>query len=940
MYPDQLKQLWFYHINVNGLRNKVHEIQRICETHTVDVLLITETRLSAYVSDSLLSIDGYDLLRKDRGCGFGGGLLVYFRQGLSIVQNTSNIRLLNCEYINVVLRLSHRKQADLFLIYRPPNLSTNEFLESLDSTLSAIDPQKPFLLFGDFNIDLTTNAHNQHLRSQYLNLLRSYNLRQLIDKPTRITSTTETIIDHIVVNNQVVNYKATTVDNACSDHQIVQLLWYTSIDVEKQNHSSFQYRSMKNFNQSNFQDDLNAVNWECLERMVNPDDQVNYFEMEFLRVWNAHAPLKTCRLKNKIKDKPWITFEIKAAMKTRDELYKKFKSQKSEENWCAFKNERNRTNNLVNRNRYNFFRDKFCSHRSEPKKMWKSVKTLIGRKESSKMVPDSEVICGFFERAPTEAQQSIGRTNQTFQSFLGPNFDTSDSILSFSQEEVFSALKSLNMSKACGRDEISNYMIKLAGRALVKPLWLIFNNCVNNCYFPCAWRIAKVIPVYKKKGNANEPQNYRPISLLPCVSKVLERLISSNLVEYLNYNSILAESQHGFRPKRSTITATTQLVESLLLNMNSKKITPLLLLDLSKAFDTIDHEILLFKLKHYGISLNVLKILESYLKNRSFYVVSNQKESSIRPSSIGVPQGSVLGPLLFIIYVNDFHNSLDRSTLHQYADDSAISFSHSAFNVCKDQLLSDLSNVSSWFKANKMKLNVEKTQFIIFGTRSQLNNLKNESLLFQNKVITQSTHVNYLGVHLDNNLSYGKHISLLRSKISRLLGMMSNVRYLVPLKLRKQLYQALILPHITYGLTIWSATTAYNVSSMEKTLNRIGRHLLRRKIDEISTENIYSELQWMPFQKLTRYHVILTGYKLMNGLIDMKINLPPLNQHFHQHYTRNNRDFRGARANNKYGDKLISNRIGAEWNALPNALKRVNSLFHFKKQLSTFLLSA
>lgn len=303
------------------------------------------------------------------------------------------------------------------------------------------------------------------------------------------------------------------------------------------------------------------------------------------------------------------------------------------------------------------------------------------------------------------------------------------------------------------------------------PLATLFNNCLRYEYIPRDWKLAKVVPVFKK-GDRGNPENYRPISLLPTISKLYEKFLSYQMNNYLESNNVLSNRQHGFRRNRSTETAVLSLTEKITSSLERQNYTTAFFLDLSKAFDTVDHDILLRKLLHYGIVGKSYKILKDYLSYRRFFVCINDQTSSMKNINVGVPQGSVLGPLLFIIYMNDFHNSLGATECLKYADDTVVFCSGTHLNECKLTLSNELVTASRWFSTNMLKLNNAKSEFIIFGTNNKLRALSpdDKQINTQSTTFTARTNVNYLGVTLDNQLNYGEHINRLCTKVDQILG--------------------------------------------------------------------------------------------------------------------------------------------------------------------------
>ena len=637
---SKARGLRFTHLNINGLRNKTHEVEEMLNYRNSDILFISESRLTDDISNNQINIDGYNLLRKDRLNRLGGGLVIYHKSELK-VNEYFDMKLEECDYISMKINLSKRKSANLLHIYRPPNCHIQSFLNSLDTVLGALETShEPLFIIGDMNIDLLSPTASMQ---EYLKVLRSYSLHQAINQPTRITLTTSTLLDHMIINNLVGDYSVYVLTNSCSDHRGTEILWNAHIEINNQQHEYITYRCMKNYKQDEFQNDLSTTNWGPLHELNNIDEQLEYIEHKLRQAWDKHAPLKTIRVRKKASRKPWITKQIKKEMAKRDKIYKEFTESKSPDSWKAYKAARNHVSSLVRKNRYAYLSDKFKSD-GDCKAIWKSVNNVLGRSKSSTVEPDPGALCNYFADVPHQTLLTIQNTDVSFHSFLGPAYNrNNEQLLHWSEADTLGLFRELNNSKAVGPDGFSNYILKQAGSSIVRPLTILFNSCLHNRKIPHKWKIASVLPIYKNKGLKQDTKNYRPISLLSPISKMYEKIISKAMLVHIESNSILSNTQHGFRPKASTTTATLTLIEDITRNMNAKQLTPLLLLDLSKAFDTVQHDIILSKLNHYGFSSQICDIIQDYLSQRSFFVTANDKETHSREATVGVPQGSVLG---------------------------------------------------------------------------------------------------------------------------------------------------------------------------------------------------------------------------------------------------------------------------------------------------------
>ena len=321
----------------------------------------------------------------------------------------------------------------------------------------------------------------------------------------------------------------------------------------------------------------------------------------------------------------------------------------------------------------------------------------------------------FFVNIGPKLASNIQNTGKNYYDYLKGVNPSSMYLKPIVEMDIITIIDKINSNKGAGNDNIGNFIIKRVANEIAKFLTMLFNLSITTGIVPEKLKIAKVIPIYKK-DDAEKFSNYRPVSLLPCFSKILERLVFNRCVEYIDAHEILNDKQFGFRPNHSTYMAIMQLVDMITSAVERNETTIGIFLDLSKAFDTIDHKILLHKLEHYGFRGVVLEWFKNYLTNRKQYVSYNSCESEQKDITCGVPQGSILGPLLFILYVNNITNTSNVLEFILFADDTTILYSHPKIDNQINCINEELKEVSNWFKANKLSVDASKTNYMILGT--------------------------------------------------------------------------------------------------------------------------------------------------------------------------------------------------------------------------------
>ena len=380
----------------------------------------------------------------------------------------------------------------------------------------------------------------------------------------------------------------------------------------------------------------------------------------------------------------------------------------------------------------------------------------------------SETFNNFFSEIGGKLAKNFpNENNSDFKKYLGNSVNHSMYLFNTSEAEILDIIKSLKNTNSTGYDDFSTKFVKLSAPLIAKDLAKIFNLAINTGTYPDNLKIAKVIPIFKK-GDQTSVNNYRPISILSPINKIFEKILYSRLIEYIDKSNILYKYQFGFRKNHSTEHALIELVDQIRSNIGGNEMTCGIFIDLSKAFDTVNHQILIDKLEHYGIRGKALEIFKSYLSNRKQYVQLEKSKSQLRPITCGVPQGSVLGPLFFILFINDLYKCCPEGKVRLFADDTTIFFHKNNINdiITTGKLI--MIQLTNWLRANKLTLNADKSTFTIFKSHKKIIPNMPETIEFLNQSIKRTSHNKFLGVILDEHLSWSNHITELSNKLKRL----------------------------------------------------------------------------------------------------------------------------------------------------------------------------
>ena len=681
----------------------------------------------------------------------------------------------------------------------------------------------------------------------------------------------------------------------------------------------------------------------------DPNASLQIWYQIFDEVLNKHAPVVRKRVKNDFQP-AWYNNEILHARQMRD----KYKKQGL---WAEYKYWRNRTTYLIDDSKRKYYSDIVKDSR-DPKVLWKCIHSLNPSKpvkpcelvtENNDKVTDPKVVANTFNEFFTSCVQNL-RSNNDYPSpeyniltdFVKKRLPQNKEFIipPVRLDELLHDILKLDANKSTGTDNISPRILKISAPFISSSLTYIFNRIIDSGTFPTLLKNAKVLPAYKA-GDKCFPTNYRPISVLPTVSKLIEKHVARHMYEYLSDFNLLHPAQSGFRPFHSCQTALVNLTDKWLQEMNNGNLNVAIFLDLRKAFDVVDHHIMCKKLKIYGFHENVITFFSSYLNERTQQVQIGSIHSDKMNIKYGVPQGSILGPLLFILYINDLPLCIKNCKTDMYADDSTIHISGKMLDDVQTKAQSDLVMVEKWCNNNGMFINCEKTKCMLIGTRQKLSSIGSEiHLKIHDTLLQCSSSEKLLGVKIDPLLSWTSQIDQVCSKISSRLFLLTKIKKFLNLDARKLYYSGYILPLIDYCCVIWGNCNAGDLNRILKLQKRAARIIL--DTDPLSPSlPLFKKLGWMTVYDRIKYHKSLLVYKSLKKetpsyLIDKFSYISDRNPYSLRDAA--NGDLVVPKPKTELYKKSFAYSGSVIWNKLPNLIRNSSSVKSFKDNMMKNIL--
>ena len=917
-------------INCRSLKNKIPELETFTSLTEPDIVIGTESWLTPDIKNSEVFPSGFSIFRRDRQFNekkSGGGVFIMTRK--PFVCSEIDIKT-DCEMLAVNLELVGQQNVKIVAFYRPP-WSDDKYMEDFADALKNVDHKHKgnIWLGGDFNLpnidweneNLLTGNTNPKLSNMLIDTANDLFLTQTVTSPTRMNNT----LDLFFTTNPTLINKTSTAPPLShdADHDIVLVDLDTRAAIPKQtNTSRFIYSKADWIGMETELSSYVLIDGSVQERW-------DHFEGAIIAAMKKNIPYKPTASP---RHKPWVTRELKTLLHMRNRKYKKSRNSKSPTAEIAYKKLKSKCQKLL-RKCHNNYRESIFDTENAGSKFWSYVKqkrtdscSVAPLRENGVLVSDSagkanilnKQYCSVFNPDNRGSEPSKGDSSTPNM----PKIEVTD-------DGVKKLLQSLSLNKAAGPDQISPMVLKNLADVLSKHLSIIFQQSIDTGTVPSQWKTALVTPIFKK-GDKHKPANYRPVSLTAVCSKLCEHIIAKSVLNHLDHHNLLSDCQHGFRRNRSCESQLVLFIDELTCAMTEGKQVDAIIMDFSKAFDVVPHGSLLVKLAYYGIRGSTLGWIDSFLNGRTQRVIVDGVQSQLAPVTSGVPQGSVLGPILFLTYINDMPECI-TSQARLFADDTIVYRTIEDNKDC-ETLQSDLQSLEAWEAKWGMCFNPSKCETIHITRKKHP--LVTPYIL-KAEELRSTKNSSYLGVSIAPDLSWNNQVAKVAAKGNRALGFIKRNIKSSSREIKTKAYNSLVRPTLEYASSVWAPGYTTLSDTIEKVQRRAARFVCNKHSRQESVTAMLAELGWDTLEERRNKSRVTMLFKIIHAQVAIpSAKLIPTTKS-----TRGNpMKFRKISTRTNYHKFSFFPTAITLWNSLTPHISQITDLDDFKSEVSAMRL--
>ena len=984
------------------LVSKKHEIENLVSGLHPHVLGISEANLmknqdyddvqiSDYVLHKCPTIDNPEL-KYSR-------IVVYTHKSL-VCKPRPDLMNENCSAIWLQVGLPNQKQIIIGQFYREWQLlgqqdrssnsvqaQLNRWVLFLSQWENALNSGLEVLVLGDMNINhldwylpigqqSSQTTRLRPLIDELFSRIFPHSVSQCVTVATRFMQGQQpTGLDHLYTNRPDKLSAVQTQFCGGSDHKMISATRYSK--AFKKSARYIQKRCYGDFDMNGFLDEVAKISWWDLYQSDDVELAVDIFSNKFLRVLDQFAPFKTIQTRTKYAS--WLSSDTKNLINKRNVAQSQAAASKSVYDWNKYKRIRNEVTKRLKVEKKNWQQEKLLQCVGRPGDQWQHVLGWFGWKNCSspsQLFYNGKLISKPLEVANSQNEYFVSKIKTIQQNLPPPKSDplgplrllmqnrlSTFHLCSVHPDIVENVVKKLKNSKSAGLDTIDTSVIKLALPYILPALTHIVNLSIANCQFPKQWKRAKIIPLYKK-DDPLDARNYRPVAILPVLSKVVEKVVFLQISQYMESNGLMHPNHHGFRTAHSTATCLIQMYDRWVDALDNKMFTGVCFLDLSAAFDIVDHSLLVEKLRLYGFDERSVGWISSYLTGREQSVYIEGKQSEFLSVTSGVPQGSILGPLLYTIFTNELpelmhgHNANSGyynmhcefcGSLCCYADDSSFSYASSDLEVISRTLTAKYNEISDFMCSNKLKLNDEKTHLMLLASdKAWRSKLSHDSLALTTEngiTINTGRTENLLGGIVSQNLKWTEHILLHKNSLIKQLGfrvtVLRKICHIASFKTRKMVADGLFLSKLMYLMPLWGGCEDSLLKALQVVQNKVARLVTRRGI-YTPVKVLLEECGWLSVAQLVFFNTVLILFKARKTQTPKYIFEMSVSAESERYGARSGQVGKLRGVGSKLPNQLLNCnsfrwRSVNSWNRLPLELRQLDSHAIFKQKLKSWV---